>query len=58
MADPQQQINQFNAELDKVQDRLNDLGGLLDTALINKFSRSIVEVRKLTSSLKIGRAHV
>jgi hypothetical protein len=51
MADPQQQLNQINAELDRANEKIQDLSKILGDNLTNKFLASVASARKLTKSL-------
>jgi hypothetical protein len=54
MADPQQlqqQLDQINAELDRANERVQDLSELLGKALTDKLLKSVAATRKLTDSL-------
>jgi len=48
----QQQLDQFNAELDKINARIVDSGELLGTNLAGGFAKAVVEARKLSDPLE------
>ena len=50
--DTQQQLDQFNAELDKINKRIIDSGDLLGTNLAGGFAKAVVEARKLSDPLE------
>jgi hypothetical protein len=51
MADPQQQLDQINAELDRANEKIQDLAKILGDNLTDKFLKSVNTARKLTKSL-------
>jgi hypothetical protein len=51
MADPQQQLNQINAELDRANEKIQDLAKILGDSLTDKFLKSVNTARKLTKSI-------